>query len=137
MTRERALGHAGPRADETATPWSRYESFPRAMRGGWMLGPWPILSIPSELVEAAKALLWLPSWAVYRTALGGHGAVEHLWRGIDSPARWGVAERSPAERVGRKARPLLSVGHGGHRGRTKRGYCSGFAAGNLRFGSCT
>ena len=23
MTRERALGHAGPRADEMATPWSR------------------------------------------------------------------------------------------------------------------
>jgi hypothetical protein len=34
MTRGRALGHAGPRADETATPWSRCESFPRAMRGG-------------------------------------------------------------------------------------------------------
>jgi hypothetical protein len=46
MTRERALGHAGPSPDETAMPWSRYESFPRAMRGGWMLGPRPLPSIP-------------------------------------------------------------------------------------------
>eukprot|EP01047_Picozoa_sp_COSAG01_P010481 COSAG01_NODE_443_length_17009_cov_20.575163_10_plen_187_part_00 len=71
MTRERALGHAGLGPDETAMPWSRYESFPR----GWMLGPkcvGPRGSVPSPLYSSC---LWIPTHPP-NLALGGGGPGE-------------------------------------------------------------
>ena len=60
MTRERALGHDGPRAEETATPWSRYESFSPAGGVGkcvcWAARSGGTCSI--EANECARGLRW-------------------------------------------------------------------------------